>query len=196
MSRLASTSPSFGEGVAVAIAISLAGYCAALVASPTIAITVVAGCYLAYLLSNAPITTGRVTAATGWLLGTAIAATLDVGHWHLLLWHVGSAWLLRSWCYLDTVLQALLDLGLWLVALAMAFATLSHTANLGLALWVLLLIQATWPLLAKSAQRWVTPPATAPALRSKHPRTSAAASFDESRQAAEAALKQIHSPTT
>ncbi len=180
--------PSFGQGVALAVVLSLVGYTAALVGSLTWAINLVAFGYLAYLLYGTSVTTGRVTAAALWLVGTLVALTLDVGHGHLLLWHITTMWLTRSWCYLNTVLQALLDLGLWLVSVAAAVAVIGHTASLGFGLWTLLLIQATWPLLAKFVAGWTN----SPTEKNQHPLQTQNGAFDRSRHAAQTALARIN----
>ncbi len=185
--------PSFGQGVAVALALTLLGYCIALFASLTFAMNLVAFGYLLYLLQGSPITTGRVIATALWLLGTAIALTLEFSQWHLLLWHLTSLWLVRGWCYLDTLAQALVDLALWLFAIAAAATVVTQTANLGLALWTLLLVQATWPLLARGTKRWLRPASDRLDKFAQESNHGQASAFDTSRQAAEAALKQIHS---
>jgi len=150
--------PTFLEGAAVALVMSLAGsvlYTALDAVFPGIpaARLLIAGlalAYLVYLLGRSPERIGRVTAAAGWLL---VAGGLWFTHPPLLLYvcaHLGVLWLIRSLYFYSSALSALADLGLNGLALATAVTALTRTGSVGLAIWCFFLVQALFVVIPKS----------------------------------------------
>lgn len=142
--------PSFLEGVAVALTASLAasilfGALAPQFGGDTVLRTVVALLalgYIVYLLRRSRARVGRVSVIAGWCLA---ALALAVWHPPLLLYlvlHVGLLWLVRTLYHYASVLSALADLGLNGAALAAALWASTHTASLFVSTWCFFLLQA------------------------------------------------------
>jgi hypothetical protein len=150
--------PTFLEGVAVALVMSLAGsvvYTAldTVFSGVPVARLLIPGLgltYLVYLLRRSPERIGRVTAAAAWLL---VAGALWFTHPPLLLYvcvHLGVLWLIRSLYFYSSALSALADLGLNGLALAAAVTALARTGSVGLAIWCFFLVQALFVVIPKS----------------------------------------------
>ena len=153
--------PTFLEGIAVALVMSLAGgvlYTALDAVFPGIpaARLLIAGLglvYLVYLLHRSPDHIGRVTAVAGWLL---VAGALWFTHPPLLLYvcvHLGVLWLIRSLYFYSSALSALADLGLNALALAAAITAVTRTGSVGLAIWCFFLVQALFVIVPKDLRR-------------------------------------------
>ncbi len=146
--------PSFGVGVLVAAGLTVLGTVAVSFSASHLGTYLMAFAYLCHILYYSPRTTGRVALLAVWLAGSAGLSVLDVSMLTVLSFHIGSLWLARSWCHLDTVLQALTDLGLWIAALALGSVAIMHSASYPLGIWTFFLVQALWPWLARSAAGW------------------------------------------
>lgn len=143
------TRPTFVEGVGVALAASLSGSAAytalSAAAGGGMLRPVVVGLalgYLVYLLARTPVRAGRVTAFIAWCLAAAglwLAApplALD------LLLHVAMLWLIRTLFFHSSLVSALADLTLSLLALAAVIWALVQTGSLLLGIWCFFLVQA------------------------------------------------------
>jgi hypothetical protein len=142
--------PGFIEGAGIALLISLLA--TVLVASlewmlpsnlPGYPLTFAAGLvYLLYLLTRGRHKTGRVSVIAIYITSVAVMliAGLPVTWFALLI--AGEIWLVRSLYFHNSLLSALLDLGLTLLSLAGAVAAYLHTDSLFLSIWSLMLIQA------------------------------------------------------
>lgn len=146
--------PSFSVGVLVAAGVTVIGTVAASFSASHLGIYLMAFTYLCHILYYSPRTTGRVALLAAWLAGSMALSIFDVSTLTVLSFHIGSLWLARSWCHLDTVLQALADLGLWFTSLALAGVAIMHSASYPLGVWTFFLVQALWPWLAQKAGSW------------------------------------------
>lgn len=184
--------PTFLEGAAVALVLSLAGsvlYTALDTVVPGIpaARLLIAGlglAYLVYLLRRSPERIGRVTAAASWVL---VAGGLWFTHPPLLLYvcaHLGVLWLIRSLYFYSSALSALADLGLNGLALAAAVTALTRTGSVGLAIWCFFLVQALFVVIPKSLRRG---PGTARSAQAQDDR------FQQAYRAAESAVRHLSS---
>jgi hypothetical protein len=155
------TRPTFPEGVAVALAASLAGsvlYTALDTLFPGIPVVrlLIAGlglAYVIYLLGRSPERVGRVTSAAAWLL---VAGVTWFTHPPLLLYvavHLGTVWLVRSLYFYSSALSALADLGLNGLALAAAVTAITRTGSVFLGIWCFFLVQALFVVIPKSLNR-------------------------------------------
>ncbi len=153
--------PTFLEGVAVALAVSITGsvlYTAIDTVFPGVPVLrlLIAGiglAYVVYLLSRSPERVGRVTATAAWLL---IAGVLWFTHPPLLLYvcmHLAAIWLIRSLYFYSSALSALADLGLNGLGLAACIWAITHTGSVLLAIWCFFLVQALFVAIPKSLQR-------------------------------------------
>jgi len=142
--------PSFAEGVAVALAASLAGaaVCAALalLGAGQWALELMVGGlgfgYLLYLLARGQRRSGAVTAALLWAVITLALWATGAPFPLALLLQLGFLWLVRTWSHHSGPLVALADLGLWALGLASAVWALDWSGSLFLSLWCFFLVQA------------------------------------------------------
>lgn len=153
--------PTFLEGVAVALAIGLAGsvlYTALVAALPGVPVLrlLIAGiglAYAVYLLGRSPERVGRVTAVAAWLL---VALVLWFTHPPLLLYvcaHLGTLWLIRSLYFYSSALSAFADLGLNALALSSAVWAVTRTGSVFLGIWCFFLVQALFVVIPKGVNR-------------------------------------------
>jgi hypothetical protein len=183
--------PSFFEGVTVAVVASLvAGACFAalttLLPSGSVLRFIVAGlglAYIIYLLSRNEERVGRITTIALWLVGAIALWLLQLPFPAFLCAHLGLVWLVRSLYFHSSLLTALADLGLVALGLAAAVwsATRSHSA--ALSVWCFFLVQALY----------VAIPARIAATGDKADKSVPEDRFHHAHQAAEAALRRIHS---
>ncbi len=153
--------PTFPEGVAVALAASLAGgvlYTALDTVFPGVPvlrllIAAIGLVYVVYLLGRSTERVGRVTAAAAWLL---VAGVLWFTHPPLLLYvcvHLGVIWLIRSLYFYSSALSALADLGLNGLGLAAGIWAVTRTGSVLLGIWCFFLVQALFVFIPKSVRR-------------------------------------------
>ncbi len=153
--------PTFPEGVAVALAASLAGgvlYTALDTVFPGVPvlrllIAAIGLVYVVYLLGRSTERVGRVTAAAAWLL---VAGVLWFTHPPLLLYvcvHLGMIWLIRSLYFYSSALSALADLGLNGLGLAAGIWAITRTGSVLLGIWCFFLVQALFVFIPKSVSR-------------------------------------------
>jgi hypothetical protein len=98
--------------------------------------------YLLYLLTRGRHKTGRVSVIAIYIASIAVMLIVDVSVTWFALLIAGEIWLVRSLYFHNSLLSALLDLGLTLFSLAGAVAAYLHTDSLFLSIWSLMLIQA------------------------------------------------------
>lgn len=146
---------------------------------------VLLGCTAAYtlwILRNAEVRSGRLVSAAAF---AALAVALLA--WNPMLWSwlaalVGFVWLLRSLYRHDSLLAALTDAGLCMLAIAAGVASLQHNHSLWLALWCFFLTQALHHLIPRG---WGARPAP-----TSQPSAGASA-FDQAYRASEAAFARL-----
>lgn len=185
--------PSFLEGVAFALAASLAGgvlYTAltAVFGSGVLRLVIAAlglG-YLLYLLARSRERVGRVTVIGVWVIIAGLLWLLDPPLLLYILGHVGALWLVRSLYFHAGVLTALADLGLNACALAAAVWALAQSGSLLLGLWSFFLVQALFVAIPPNFPR--RRPATAST-------TAGDDRFQRAHRVAEAAVRRLSSPT-
>lgn len=179
--------PTFFHGVVAAVVLAIAAsmFVAALlpfVGTAAVARLVVAGlalAYLLYLLRQSGERTGRVVTLTLWS-ALAVATWWFVPSFALyLLIHGIAIWLIRSLYFYSGVFPALLDLGLSGLGAVFALGTLARTGSVFLAVWCFFLVQALFVAIPATVRKSPAPP---PAAND---------TFERSRRAAEAALKQL-----
>lgn len=190
--------PSFGAGVLVAAGITLLGTAAASFSASQLGIYMMAFTYLCHILHQSPRTTGRVALLATWLAGSLALSIVDVSLLTTLSFHIASLWIARSWCHLDTVLQALMDLGLWFISLALASVAVMHSASFPLGIWTFFLIQALWPWLARQAGSWTLSPNNThshigSSLVSNNNVDANQSAFNDAKRNAESALRRLQS---
>jgi hypothetical protein len=184
------TRPTFLEGVGVALAASLSGAAAytalSAAADGGMLRPVIAGfalAYLVYLLARTPIRVGRVTAFIAWCL-SAVGLWLAAPPLALyLLLHVGMLWLIRALFFHASLVSALADLALGLLALAAGIWALVQTGSLLLGIWCFFLVQAGFVAI---------PPGSTAGRHGREPSHEDA--FEHAHRIAEAALRKHASP--
>lgn len=153
--------PTFPEGVAVALAASLAGgavYSALDVVFPgapvlRLLIAVISLVYIIYLLGRSPERVGRVTAVAVWLIVAGVLWFTQPPLPLYLCMHLGAIWLIRSLYFYSSVLSALADLGLNSLGLCAAIWAITRTNSVFLAIWSFFLVQALFVVIPKEAFR-------------------------------------------
>lgn len=98
--------------------------------------------YLLYLLTRGHQKTGRLSVIAIYIVSVAVMLLADVQASWVAMLILGEIWLVRSFYFYNSLLSALLDLGLTLFSLAGAVAAYLHTDSLFLSIWSLMLIQA------------------------------------------------------
>jgi hypothetical protein len=182
--------PGFLQGVGIALLASLLGEVmfvalAPLLGSVTALHLVIAGAsfsYLLYLLRCSGVRLGRVTTLLGWLSITVATAWMGPPLILYVLVHVAMIWLVRSLYFYSSLLPALADLGLNLVAVAAVVWATAQSGSLLLALWCFFLLQALFVFIPRNGNR----PSSAPAgvVREEE-------RFEQARAAAQAALRKL-----
>ncbi len=184
--------PSFYQGVAFALAASLAGGAVHAALTALMPGTgglrlIIAGtglAYLLYLLSRSPERIGRVTTVLAWTLGAAAAWLTGPPLGLYVLAHLLMLWLARSLYFHSGVLSSLIDLGLSALALCAAVWALLSTGSVFVGLWCFFLVQALFVAIPERlAGRFVS---ARPASASEDP-------FEHAHRAAEGALRRLSS---
>lgn len=146
---------------------------------------VLLGCAAAYTLwtlRNTRVRSGRLVSAAAFV----VLAVALLG-WNPMLWSwlaalVGFVWLLRSLYRHDSLLAAVTDAGLSMLAVAAGMASLQHNHSLWLALWCFFLTQALHHVIPSG---WGARPAPA------GPVSATASPFDQAYRASEAAFARM-----
>lgn len=190
--------PGFNEGLAVAAVASIAGSAIhsilPLFLPPDTAMRfTVVGLglgYLLYLLARSPVRVGRVLALAVWA-AVAVGTWLWSPPWPIYLaGHLGTIWLIRSFCFHGGVLAALADLILNTLAVALAFWALTHTGSGLIVLWCFFLVQALFAFIPQHPVRRQAGP-TRPSPETAG--NAAAESFETAHRVAETALRALAS---
>lgn len=182
--------PGFAEGVIVAVILSLSVAAVFTVMSaffPTrwllqAVIAAASFSYILYLLYRSKERTGKVATVTLWLVFALSVWLFAPSTLVLLFTHVGMIWLIRTLYYHSSILIALLDLGLMVLAMLVSLWVLVHTHSLLLTVWVFALIQALFTLLPEQIR-----------LPSRGTRKNPDDVFDRAYTSAEAAVRQLSS---
>ena len=184
--------PSFLEGVVLALVAALGaavahGVLSTLFEPAWVTRLLIAGLglgYLLYLLGRSPTRVGRVTTILGWLSMAGAGWSFLGPLTSYLAMHLGMLWLVRSLYHQPGPLAAGLDLGLNLLAAAVAAWALLHTGSVFLGVWSFFLVQALYVAIPAAARK---------------PRSEASGSgttndrFQEARRNAENALRRLSS---
>jgi hypothetical protein len=185
-------SPGFFEGVALALALSLAGgvlYGTLLLVLPAgsalrLLIAGLSFAYVVYLLNRNRERVGRLTTLVLWF---AMAGSAWLGAPPLSLYalaHVGTIWLVRSLYFHAGLASALADLALNGLALAAAVWAMAHSGSLFLSLWCFFLVQALFVAIPNFVRSSGGDPPTNPNREDR---------FQHAHRAAEAALRRLSS---
>ena len=180
--------PTFAEGVAVALAAAVLGSIAhsvlyellGLAWSTGALITGLGLAYTLYLLARSREAVGRAVTLAAWLVLSGLAWLLTEDPILHLGAQLGMIWLVRSLYHQPGPMAALLDLALNLAALAAAAWAFTHAGSLFLGIWSFFLIQALF--------------VTIPGRRSRDTHTGDAAQADRflcAYRSAEAALRKL-----
>ena len=181
--------PTFFEGVGLALAASLVGSAThtalSTVAGGGVLRLVIAGLalgYVVYLLARSPGRVGRVTALAAWggMAALLWLATPSVALYLLL--HVGAIWLVRSLFFHSSLFAAAADLALGVLALAAGVWAVVHTGSLLLGIWCFFLVQSLFVAIPPS-----------PARRSKADGQDREDPFEHAHRVAEAAVRRLSS---
>jgi hypothetical protein len=149
--------PSFFEGVAMAIALSILGSAFAWVLTPVfgrsgvmyLLITGISFVYMVYLLARSRERVGRITTVVLWIAVTGLAWLVGLPWLLLGLVQVGLIWLVRSLYYYSSVLTSLMDLGLTALSVVVSFWAAAHSGSLFLGIWTFFLMQALFVAIPK-----------------------------------------------
>jgi hypothetical protein len=149
--------PSFFEGVAVAIVLSILGSAFAWALSPVfgrnaimyLLISGISFVYVMYLLARSRERVGRITTVVLWMAVTGLVWLAGLPWLLLGLIQVGFIWLVRSLYYYSSVLTSLMDLGLTVLSLVIAFWATAHSGSLFLGIWTFFLVQALFVAIPK-----------------------------------------------
>jgi len=183
-------SPTFFEGVAFALAVSVVGSLLISIFSTafplsTVLRLLIAGigfAYVVYLLSRSSERTGRVTAIAVWSVAAISIWVFSPSFVIYVVLHLMLIWLVRSLYFYSSVLSALTDMGLSGLSLITAVWAVSWTSSLFLGLWCFFLIQALFVFIPSS---WKGRPfTTMNATTGENP-------FDLAHRAAEAAVRKL-----
>ena len=134
--------PTFFEGVAVALVLSIVGAALTWLATNFIGrdgalfglISGLGFLYLLYLLVRSKTRVGRITTVATWAVVTIMTWIAGLPIMFLLLLQVGFIWLVRSLYFYSSALAGLLDLGLIATSLITAFWAAFHSGSLFLGL--------------------------------------------------------------
>ncbi len=184
--------PTFLEGVALALAASVAGSLLYSVltsifpAGPVLRALIAALglVYVLYLLKRSRERVGRVSAVTLWLLAAVTTWWLAPSLGVYVLVHLALVWLIRSLYFYSSVLCALADLGLQGLSLAAAIWAVSQTGSLLLSLWCFFLTQSLFVAIPTSLRRPARPGQSSQAEVDR---------FQEAERIAQAALRKLSS---
>jgi len=184
--------PGFFEGVTVAMIASLVisasvFFSLTLIVSPfmlEVIISIVCLAYISYLMIRSGERLGRMVVFTIWFATTILAFVFTSSLTIFILFQLGVIWIVRSLYFYDSVLAALLDLGLIGLGALISIWAWYNTGNVFIAMWCFFLMQALFvfiPHLLKSS------------TSSKSSPNRVSDQFDRAHLAAEQALRQITS---
>lgn len=142
--------PAFSEGVLVAVILGVLGRITytglhLLLSDRQVLLTVIsmlALCYLIYLLQRSRERTGRITLFSCWLLLTAVLCISQPPLAVFILAQSAMLWLVRSLYFYASVMSALVDLVLTGLALATVVWGMIYTGSMFFCIWSFFLIQS------------------------------------------------------
>lgn len=177
------------HGIAAAFALSLCGGALLALLGPMFGASSALRCvvallglaYLLYLLACSTARTGRVVTVAVWLGAAALLWFADLSLGAYVAFHAGMIWLVRSLHHHSSILAALADLGLTVLAAAFSAWAVGRTGSFWLAMWCFFLVQAFFVLLPASFG------VGGPPSRSRDDDDG----FDRAHRAAEAALRRL-----
>lgn len=182
--------PGFFQGVAVALLAALLGEVVFVALAPLLGsvtalhlvIATASFSYILYLLRCSGVRLGRLTTLLGWLAITVATAWMGPPLMLYVLLHVAMIWLVRSLYFYSSLLPALADLGLNLVAVAAVVWATAQSGSLMLALWCFFLLQALFVAIPRS---WNSESSRSDGVVSEEER------FEQARRTAQAALRKL-----
>lgn len=181
---------SFLSGAALALCLALGGSAlfsalVPFVASATVLrllISLSGFAYLLWLIRGSRRRTGRVTAATAWIVVSVTAFCVGLPLPVYLLVHAVALWLMRSLLYYSGALPALVDLGISALSVSAAAWAATRSGSVFLAVWCFFLVQAV---VAMIPQRMPEPRHDEPPGDMDDDR------FEQAQRRAEAAFRQL-----
>lgn len=145
-------------------------------------ITIIAGCYVLYLLHRSGERTGRLAVPAMWLPLAGAIWAIAPGLAGFTLAHIGVLWLVRSLYFHAGITAAVLDLGICGAGFVAALAAAMSSHSVFLCIWTFFLIQALFVAIPTVL------PESSPA-----PIAQADERFQRARAAAEAAVRRVYS---
>lgn len=146
-------------------------------------ITLLALCYLMYLLKRSRERTGRITVFSCWLILTAVLCISQPPVTAFILAQAAMLWLIRSLYFYTSVLSALVDLVFTALALAVVVWGGFYTNSLFFCIWTFFLIQALF----------VTIPPDWSRAKDEGNKTDNVDRFEQAYRCAEAAVRKLTS---
>lgn len=182
--------PGFLQGVGVAVTAALLGEIAFVGLTPLLGsvmalhlvIASASFSYIIYLLRSSGVRLGRTTTLLGWLTITVITAWMAPSLMLYLLVHVAMIWLVRSLYFYSSLLPAMADLGLNVVAVAAVVWATAQSGSLLLALWCFFLLQALFVAIPRNGNK---PTSDAAGVEVEGDR------FEQAHRTAQAALRKL-----
>lgn len=153
--------PGFLQGVGVALLAALLGEVLFVALTPLLGsitalylvIAAASFCYILYLLRSSGVRLGRITTLLSWLSITVATAWVGPPLMLYVLIHVAMIWLVRSLYFYSSLLPAMVDLGLNVVAVAAVVWATAQSGSLLLALWCFFLLQALFVMIPQSMNK-------------------------------------------
>jgi hypothetical protein len=147
--------PNFFEGVAVALIIAVVSAAATFVAAQLffsdtllyLLIAVISFAYICYLLARSGEKTGRVSVIIVWFFLSLAGFLFLPSFIFFAVLQLGFIWLLRSLYFHNSVLAAIADLGLFMLALIVAAWSWFNTQSVFISVWSFFLTQALFVLI-------------------------------------------------
>lgn len=149
-SNISESSPGFMGGVGVALVMSVFaalshsvfGWLLPISLMGYLLVIALGLAYLLYLLSRSRHKTGRLTTVALYIVIAMSMTVTGMSMTWLLIVVLAMVWLVRSLYFYNSLLSALLDMGLTLISVSIAVAAWLHTDSLFLFVWCLMLVQA------------------------------------------------------
>jgi len=147
--------PSFFEGVGVALIVALVSAAGIFTlssvffsATPIYLLTaIVSLAYIAYLLARSGEKTGRASVVLLWFVVTVSGFVFIPSLFFFVLLQLGLIWLVRSLYYHNSIVAALLDLGLFALSLMISAWSWFNTQSVFVSVWSFFLTQALFVLI-------------------------------------------------
>lgn len=182
--------PSFFEGVAVALLIAVVSAAATFVAGQLffsdtllyLLISIIGFAYVCYLLARSGEKTGRVSVVLVWFFLSLAGFLFLPSFVFFAVLQLGFIWLLRSLYFHNSVLAAIADLGLFMLAFIVAAWSWFNTQSVFISVWSFFLTQALFVLI---------PSRTNSSSKPCHSNSDGSERFETAYRAAENAVRKL-----